>query len=79
MRYTLIMDDVSSVELGRELSRRRQRYDKTCEVCSVSFKGLNWSRYCTPKCRQVAWLSDHRAEWNEKRRLARARRARSQE
>jgi hypothetical protein len=49
------MDSVPSSELGRELAKRRARYDKQCEVCGAAFKGLKWSRYCKPTCKQKGW------------------------
>lgn len=56
---------------ARALAARRRQASGTCERCGTPFAGTasgSPRRYCSPRCRQAAYVQRQRAQWQIKHR-----------
>lgn len=39
--------------------------EQICIICNANYKGKNKSKYCSEKCRKVAWYLKHKKSKNK--------------
>lgn len=47
---------MDSTEAARLLAARRTRKQLTCRYCGKAFETISTRRYCSPSCRQMAYI-----------------------